>query len=173
MNRHKLFQPKHCNKRHVKAFTYNWFIVKQTCEIMVKIGEFEVPEGLYYSKDFFWLKIEGEKVRCGLTDYAQKMLKSIVYVDAPREEEELTQSKVCGSVESVKSVSDIVSPLSGKIIEFNQDLDMNAGIINDDPYNKGWIFIIEPKNLDTDLGNLMDHPKAVEWHKEKLENKNE
>ncbi len=135
---------------------------------MVKVDEYEVREGLHYSKDFFWVKVEGNKARCGLTDYAQKMLKSIVYIDAPKAGTEVSQGEVCGSIESIKTVSDLVSPLNGKVVEYNVVLDKNPGLINSDPYGQGWIFIIESPNLQADLSNLMDLNKAIEWHKELL-----
>ncbi|MEM3509902.1 MAG: glycine cleavage system protein GcvH [Nitrososphaerales archaeon] len=135
---------------------------------MVKVGEYEVREGLYYSKDFFWVKIEGNKARCGLTDYAQKMLKSIVYIDAPKAGTDVSQGEVCGSIESIKTVSDLISPLNGKVVDYNVALDKNPGLINSDPYGQGWIFIIESPSLQSDLSNLMDLNKAVEWHKELL-----
>ncbi|MEM1994675.1 MAG: glycine cleavage system protein GcvH [Nitrososphaerales archaeon] len=135
---------------------------------MVKVGEYEVREGLYYSKDFFWVKVEGNKARCGLTDYAQKMLKSIVYIDAPKAGTDVSQGEVCGSIESIKTVSDLISPLNGKVVDYNVALDKNPGLINSDPYGQGWIFIIESPSLQSDLSNLMDLNKAVEWHKELL-----
>lgn len=132
---------------------------------MVKIGEFDVPEGLYYSENYFWVKIEGGKVRAGLTDYAQKTLKHIVYADIPKSGMEIKQSEVCGSLESIKAVADLMSPLSGKVVEYNENIDTNAGLINEDPYRKGWLFVVEPTNLNAELKNLMDFNKAVEWHK--------
>lgn len=135
---------------------------------MVKVDDYELREGLYYSKDYFWVKVEGNRARCGLTDYAQKMLKSIVYIDAPKAGTEVTQGEVCGSIESIKTVSDLISPLNGKVVEYNSALDKNPGLINSDPYGQGWIFIIESPNLKADLANLMDLNKAVEWYKELL-----
>ena len=132
---------------------------------MVKVGDSEVKEGLYYSKDYFWVKVEGEKVRCGLSDYAQKMMKHIVYADLPSANTEITMNEVCGSVESIKAVSDLVAPLTGKVVETNKALESESGSINEDPYGKGWMFIVEPSNLKSDLANLMDFNKAVEWHK--------
>jgi len=132
---------------------------------LVKIGDIEVPEELYYSKDNFWVRLEKDKARVGLTDYAQQILKSIVYADLPRAGTEVKQSEVCGSVESVKAVADLMCPLSGKVSESNGEVEANSGLINDDPYQKGWLFIIEPSNLNTELTNLMDFNRAAEWHK--------
>jgi glycine cleavage system H protein len=135
---------------------------------MVKVDSYEVPEGLYYSKDWAWIKIEGNKVRCGLTDYAQKQLREVVYVELPSAGDTITQNDPYGTVESVKAVSDLVAPLSGKIEEVNEEVSNKPETLNEDPYNKGWLLVITPSNLDAELKNLMDFKKSVEWHKELL-----
>ncbi|RLI14368.1 glycine cleavage system protein H, partial [Candidatus Bathyarchaeota archaeon] len=84
---------------------------------MVKVDGYDVPEGLYYTKDFEWLKIEGDKVRMGITDYAQKQLREIVYVELPSSGATVKQNEPYGTVESVKSVSDLVAAVSGTIEE--------------------------------------------------------
>jgi glycine cleavage system H protein len=80
----------------------------------------------------------------------------------------VTQGEVCGSVESIKTVSDLISPLNGKVVEYNTALDKNPGLINSDPYGQGWIFVVESPDLQADLSKLMDFNRAVEWHKELL-----
>ena len=89
---------------------------------MVKVDAYEVPEGLYFSKDFEWIKIEGDKVRMGLTDYAQKSLREIVYAELPEAGAELKQGEPYGTVESVKAVSDLVAAINGTIEEVNQEV---------------------------------------------------
>ena len=135
---------------------------------MVKVDGHEVPEGLYYSKDWEWVKIEGNKVRCGITDYAQKQLREIVYVELPSAGDTIKQKDPYGTVESVKAVSDLVAPLSGKIEEVNEEIGDKPEILNEDPFKKGWLLVITPSNLNAELKNLMDFKKAVEWHKELL-----
>jgi len=135
---------------------------------MVKVDSYEVPEGLYYSKDWEWIKIEGKKVRCGLTDYAQKQLREVVYVELPSAGDTITQNDPYGTVESVKAVSDLVAPLSGKIEEVNEEVSNKPETLNADPYKKGWLLVITPSNLNAELKNLMDFKKSVEWHKELL-----
>ncbi|MDH5690047.1 MAG: glycine cleavage system protein GcvH [Candidatus Bathyarchaeota archaeon] len=135
---------------------------------MVKVGSYEVPEGLYYSKDWAWIKVEGNKVRCGLTDYAQKQLREVVYVELPSAGDTITQNDPYGTVESVKAVSDLVAPLSGKIDEVNEEVSNKPETLNEDPFSKGWLLVITPSNLDAELKNLMDFKKSVEWHKELL-----
>jgi glycine cleavage system H protein len=132
---------------------------------MVKVDAYEVPEGLYFSKDFEWIKIEGDKVRMGLTDYAQKSLREIVYAELPEAGAELKQGEPYGTVESVKAVSDLVAAISGTIEEVNQEVQSKPELLNEDPYGEGWIVIVKPASLDADLVNLMDFDKAVEWHK--------
>jgi glycine cleavage system H protein len=132
---------------------------------MVKVDGYEVPEGLYYSKDFEWLKIEGDKVRVGITDYAQKQLREIVYAELPTSGTTTKQNEPYGTVESVKAVSDLVAPISGTIEEVNEEVQSKPEILNEDPYGKGWLLIVKPSNLQAELANLMDFNKAVEWHK--------
>jgi glycine cleavage system H protein len=132
---------------------------------MVKVDGTEVPEGLYYTKDFEWLKIEGDKVRVGVTDYAQKQLREIVYAELPSSGTEIKQNEPYGTVESVKAVSDLVAPISGTIEEVNPEVQSKPELLNEDPYGKAWLLVIKPKNLQAELPNLMDFNKSVEWHK--------
>ena len=132
---------------------------------MVKVENFEVPEGLYYSKDFAWAKVEGDKVRMGITDYAQKQLREIVYAELPEAGAEVKQNEPYGTLESVKAVSDLVAAVSGTVEEVNSEVQSQPEILNEDPYEKGWLVIVNPSNLQAELANLMDFDKAVEWHK--------
>jgi glycine cleavage system H protein len=132
---------------------------------MVKVENFEVPEGLYYSKDFAWAKVEGEKVRMGITDYAQKQLREIVYAELPEAGADVKQNEPYGTLESVKAVSDLVAAVSGTVEEVNSEVQSQPEILNEDPYEKGWLVIVKPSNLQAELANLMDFEKAVEWHK--------
>jgi len=132
---------------------------------LVKVDGYEVPEGLYYSKDWFWVKIEGGKVRMGITDYAQKQLREIVFVELPSAGGTVKANEPFGSVESVKAVSDLISPLSGTIDQANADVTSKPELLNEDPYQKGWLLLITPSNLDAESKALMDFNKSVEWHK--------
>lgn len=132
---------------------------------MVKVDGYEVPEGLYYTKDFEWLKIEGDKVRVGVTDYAQKQLREIVYAELPSTGTGIKQNDPYGTVESVKAVSDLVAPISGTIEQVNAEVQSKPELLNEDPYVKGWLLTLKPTNLQAELPNLMDFNKAVEWHK--------
>ena len=132
---------------------------------MVKVDGYEVPEGLYYSKDFAWIKIEGDKVRMGITDYAQKSLREIVYAELPAVGSAVKQGEPYGTVESVKAVSDLVAAVSGMIEEVNEEVKSKPETLNEDPYLKGWLVVVKPANLQAELTNLMDFDAAVEWHK--------
>jgi len=132
---------------------------------MAKIDGYEVPEGLYYTKDFEWLKIEGDKVRAGITDYAQKQLREIVYAELPSSGTTTKQNEPYGTVESVKAVSDLVAPISGTIEEVNAEVQSKPELLNEDPYGKGWLLVIKPSNLQGELANIMNFNQAVEWHK--------
>ena len=132
---------------------------------MVKVDNYEVPEGLYYSKDFAWIKVEGDKVRMGITDYAQKQLREIVYAELPDAGMEVKQNEPYGTLESVKAVSDLVAAVSGTIEEVNAEAQSKPEVLNEDPYVKGWLLLVKPSNLQAELANLMDFDKAVEWHK--------
>ena len=132
---------------------------------MVKVAGNEVPEGLYYSKDFAWIKIEGDKVRMGITDFAQKSLREIVYAELPNAGGEVKQGEHYGTVESVKAVSDLVAGISGTIEQVNEEVKSKPETLNEDPFGKGWLLVVKPLDLQAELANLMDFNAAVEWHK--------
>jgi glycine cleavage system H protein len=132
---------------------------------MVKVNDTEVKEGLYYTKEFEWAKVEGDKVRIGVTDHAQKQLREIVYAELPSAGTSITQNTPYGTVESVKAVSDLVAPISGEILEVNAEVQSKPEMLNEDPYGKAWLLVVKPANLQAELASLMDFNKAVEWHK--------
>lgn len=102
-----------------------------------------IPEELKYTKDHEWVKVEGNIAYIGITDFAQKELGDIVYVEIETEGESVEEGEVFGTVEAVKTVSDLFMPLSGKITEFNADLESEPELVNDDPYEKGWMIKVE------------------------------
>jgi len=132
---------------------------------LVKVDNYEVPEGLYYSEEWMWVRVENGKARIGITDYAQKQLREIVFVELPSAGDTLTNTEPFGTVESVKAVSDLVAPVSGTIEQINEEVSDKPELLNEDPYNKGWLIVISPTSLDAELKQLMDFNKAVEWHK--------
>ena len=133
---------------------------------MVKVEGYEVPEGLYYSKDWMWVKIENGKARIGVTDYAQKQMRKIVFAELPKAGDEVRRGEPFGTLESVKAVSDLISPLTGRVVEVNDRASESPEIINEDPYGEGWLILVEPANLEEDLKTLMSFEQAVEWYRE-------
>jgi glycine cleavage system H protein len=105
-----------------------------------------VPESLHYTNDHEWIKIEGDTATIGITDFAQGELGDIVYVEIETEGETLNQGDVFGTVEAVKTVSDLFMPLNGKVLEINPELDSSPEIVNDSPYEKGWMIKISMSN---------------------------
>lgn len=114
----------------------------------------EFPENLKYTKEHEWIKVEGNTGIIGITDFAQKELGDIVYVDVPSVGEGVEKDSVFGTIEAVKTVSDLFSPVTGKIIEFNKALNDNPEKINIDPYGEGWIVKISIDNPD-ELNTLL------------------
>jgi glycine cleavage system H protein len=106
-----------------------------------------VPADLKYTKDHEWVKVEGDTVTIGITDFAQGELGDIVYIEIETEGESLDKEEVFGTVEAVKTVSDLFMPISGEVIEFNENLEANPEVVNSDPYGEGWM--IKVKVSDT------------------------
>ena len=113
-----------------------------------------VLDGLYYSESHEWLKVEGEFGYIGITDYAQHQLRNVVYVDLPEVDDELNQGEEFGAVESVKAASDLLSPISGTVVEINEDLEDKPELLNEDAFNN-WICKVKI-NDTAELSNLMD-----------------
>jgi glycine cleavage system H protein len=114
-----------------------------------------VPQNLKYTKDHEWVLVEGDIATVGITDFAQGELGDIVYVEIETEGESLDQEEVFGSVEAVKTVSDLFMPLSGEIIEFNSGLESNPEAVNTDPYGEGWMIKVKISN-PSELDGLLD-----------------
>jgi len=119
------------------------------------------PDDLKYHKEHTWIKTSGKKATIGITNYAQDALGDIVYIDLPEVDTEIEANSEIGEIESTKATSSIISPVSGRIVQVNDDLSETPEIINDDPYGKGWIAVIE---LD-DVGELEDLMDSSEYSK--------
>jgi len=126
------------------------------------------PEDLRYTKEHEWAKSEDGQALIGITDYAQDALGDVVYVELPEIGTELKQFQTFGVVESVKAVSDLFSPLSGKVVEINHDLKDNPQLVNEDPYGEGWMIKLEVKDLSEweNLLTAQDYKSYVEEEKE-------
>ncbi|MCD6154371.1 MAG: glycine cleavage system protein GcvH [Candidatus Verstraetearchaeota archaeon] len=131
----------------------------------MRVDEYEIKEELYYTKDHEWVKIVEEEAIIGITDYAQKELRDIVYVDLPEMGRKVKQGEKLCEVESVKAVSEVYSPVSGEVVEVNERLEDSPELINQDPYGDGWIAKLKPENLEGDMENLMNAEEYAEYIK--------
>ncbi len=128
----------------------------------MKVNEFNIPENLYYTEEHEWALIENPNtVKIGVTDYAQKSLHEVVFVEMPKEGRIIKRLEPIGTIESVKSVSEIFSPLSGRVLKVNKQLEMSPEQVNKDPYGEGWIVILEPSNLE-ELTSLLSVDKYAQ-----------
>ncbi|MDF0155245.1 glycine cleavage system protein GcvH [Staphylococcus pseudintermedius] len=114
-----------------------------------------VPSGLKYSKEHEWVKVEGNSAIIGITDFAQSELGDIVFVELPEVEDELTEGETFGSVESVKTVSELYSPVSGKVVAVNENLEDAPEAVNESPYEEAWMVKVELKD-ESELDALLD-----------------
>ena len=142
-------------------------IIKE--KVMAIIEGFNMPDELYYHAEHSWAKLEGDgKVRIGMSDFFQQQAGNVVYVDLPDEGDEVEQGEVCGKVQTRKWIGKLVAPISGEIIEVNEEVNDDNTIINKDPYGKGWVLVVEASNLDADLANLIHGDKVPEWIKSEV-----
>ena len=133
----------------------------------MEVEDINIPDDLKYTETSEWVKVENGKGRIGITDYAQKELTDIVFVELPEMNRAAKQGEQIAVVESVKAISDVFSPVSGKVVEINSILEDSPELINSDPYGYGWIFKIEAKDM-AELDNLMT-AKAYAEHIESEE----
>tara|TARA_Y100001980_G_C14534850_1_gene311298 strand:- start:1041 stop:1415 length:375 start_codon:yes stop_codon:yes gene_type:complete len=122
-----------------------------------------IPENLKYTKDHEWISIHGDIATVGITDYAQRELGDIVYIEVESLNQKLNKEEIFGSVEAVKTVSDLFMPVSGEVIEFNNDLNNSPEAVNNDPYNEGWIIKVKisSHNEINELLNSDDYKKII------------
>ncbi|MGX6445398.1 glycine cleavage system protein GcvH [Neobacillus sp. K501] len=123
------------------------------------------PKGLRYSEEHEWVKDEGATLRVGITHFAQSELGDIVFVELPEVGDEVTANEPFGSVESVKTVSELYAPVSGKVVEVNEDLNDSPEFVNESPYEKAWMIVIEPSDR-SELEKLMTPEQYEEMVKE-------
>lgn len=128
------------------------------------IEAFFIPENLYYTEEHEWVLIEDNgQVKVGITDYAQQKLHEIVFVDFPSKDVNVKQGDSMGTAESVKAVSEVFCPVSGQVVEGNDELILSPELVNQDPYGKGWIAIIKPTNLESERKKLMTQKEYLEY----------
>lgn len=123
-----------------------------------------IPKDLRYTKEHEWIKVEGEHVKIGITDFAQSELGDVVFVELPEEGDEIEINNPFGSVESVKTVSELYAPISGTVIEVNEELEASPEYVNEDPYEKAWMVVLKPKD-ESQIDQLM----SAEEYEESLQ----
>ncbi len=131
---------------------------------MKSIEELIIPEDLKYTKEHEWAKVEGDKIKVGITDFAQDQLGDVVFVELPEVGSSFKQNEVFATVESVKAVSEVYMPVSGRILEVNNALEEKPELVNQSPYDEGWFVIVEPEDL-SEIENLMDSKAYLEYLK--------
>ena len=123
------------------------------------------PDDLKYFREHTWVKLSGKKATIGITDYAQEALGDIVYIDLPEADTDIEANAEIGEIESTKATSSIISPVSGRVIEVNEDLSESPEVINEDPYGKGWITVIEIDD-SSEVEDLMDASEYAKYVEE-------
>lgn len=129
----------------------------------MKYKKYEIQEDLLYTKEHEWAKVSGHNARIGISDYAAKTLNDIVYVTLPKTGQTVKQFEVIGTIESVKAVSEIYSPFSGKVIQLNQQLESHPELINKSPYVEGWLLEIELSSYEQEKRNLLTAEGYVKY----------
>ena len=125
-------------------------------ELKIDKWTFKVPRDLFYIENDFWVRIEGNEATVGITSYMQSKLSDIIFVNLPEIGTKIEQFGEAGAFESVKAVLDVISPVSGTVIEVNHELQNQPDLANSDPYGKGWFFKIELSDFESEKENLSD-----------------
>ena len=133
--------------------------------------EYDIPEDVKYHAEHMWARVEGDLVVVGVTDFAQKLAGDIVYVDLPMEGDDVTKDKPFGTLETGKWVGKVYAPVSGEVEEYNEEVEDDALIINEDPYKGGWIIKIKPENISEveDLMSAADYINIIDAKLKEIE----
>jgi glycine cleavage system H protein len=142
-------------------------------ELKVDKWAFKVPKGLFYNENDFWARIEGNIGTVGITSYLQNHLSDIIFVSLPQICTKIEQFGEAGSFESVKAALDVISPVSGSVVEVNNKLVNSPDLANSDPYGKGWFLKIELSDFESDKENLIDAEGYFEVMRKKVEKEHE
>lgn len=141
---------------------------------MVEIEGYFLPDELFYTKDHTWARIEDdETVTVGIDDFAVKAAGDIEFIDLPMEDDEFEIGEAFGSMESAKWVGGLIMPVSGTVIEVNEEIEEDLSILLDDPYEKGWLIKVEPSNLNEDVKELIHGDEIEAWLKKEIETRKE
>jgi len=139
----------------------------------MEIEGYEVPEELYYTTDHFWAKVEDDgNVRVGLDAFGATAVGTIEYIDLPLEDDEFEAGDAFGSMESAKWVGGLSMPVTGTVIEVNEDIEDELELLPEDPYGDAWLILVEPSDLEEDLENLIHGDKIRSWFEEDIASRN-
>jgi len=136
----------------------------------MEVGGYLLPDDLWYHKEHFWVKLDGDVATVGVTDFFQKLAGEISYLELPSEDDEYTADDVIGTVETGKWVGKIYCPISGTITEVNSEVLDNPAIVSLDPYGKGWLFKLKASDL-SELEKLFKGESALKWQEEEIRKK--
>ncbi len=142
-------------------------------ELKVDKWTFTVPKGSFYNENDFWARIDGKMATVGITSYLQSKLSDIIFVSLPQVGTKIEQFGEAGSFESVKAALDVILPVSGSVVEVNNELVNSPDLANSDPYGKGWFLKIELSDFESDKENLIDAEGYFEVMKKKVEKEHE
>lgn len=135
----------------------------------MKIEGYEIPEDLYYTDDHFWARVEDDgKVRVGIDAFGGTAVGTIEFIDLPIEDDEFEAGDAFGSMESAKWVGGLTMPVSGTVIEVNEDIEDDLGLMAEDPYGDAWLILVEPSNPEEDLEKLNHGDKLRSWFEEDI-----
>ena len=124
-----------------------------------------LPDNLKFTKDHEWIKIEGDEITLGITDYAQGELGDIIFVELPQIGETFNQGDTVGTIEAVKTVADIYIPIDGEVISINSEIEDSPELVNSDPFEKGWLVKIKSQNLnDSELLYKEEYAALIKWN---------
>ena len=129
----------------------------------LKFKDYDIPDDLLYTKEHEWAQSSKTSVKVGITDYAAKTLNDVVYVSLPKVGDKLAQLKAFGTVESIKAVSELYSPISGTVMKVNEELQSHPELVNRSPYEKGWLLVVQPSSFGSEKRTLL-HAKAYVNH---------
>ena len=135
---------------------------------MATIESYEVLEDLYYTKDHAWVRIEGNQIRIGVTDFMQKMAGEITFIRLPRAGKDLETDKTLFTLQSGKWSGKVMVPVAGKVVDVNKDLAATQKPMNDEPYDKGWVALMEPINMADVASKLLFGEAAISFLKEEI-----
>lgn len=135
---------------------------------MAKVDKYDMPDDFYYTADHAWVKVEGNQIRIGVTDFMQQMAGEITFIRLPRAGKDMEEGKTLCSLQSGKWAGKILVPMQALVIDVNKDLAANPQILNADPYNRGWIAVLEPADLAAGLGKLLKGDEAIAWLKREI-----